>query len=443
MELKNLLAQKNRLGNSGRPARAGRVSLTVLLAVPVFFLFVYLNSRAGYEVFNYRPYNLFPPIPVYLADYSLCFSSRLLIGSVTKLFSYHITLGQIYDICVTMNIVALAVVSLITGALLRRGIEARSFFVLFLTLLFVMDPVVPQENYPAIGSYDTYWLVLFAVLLVLCRTYGFAVAAPFFCFTGMLVHYGFLFTFLPCIAALLVYDLFNAEKKGKRVLSGVSLGVTGVSSGAILIWSFFFQNKHLKMTGPEFHEYMLSRLVLTFGEKGKLQRLFGANLFPYDFFEIYFFSNRDGAELKPITPDRFLEIFHNYLKEMTSAEYYLKYAAMLLPFFFILAVFWLVCAKKAKGAKKLPFICFAGIESVFFAACVFSTDLYRYGAAAMIAQVALMTGMFVKKDGTFRSLLDAPLFRKKWFIALALLAGAAYIALLLKFGVHLPRTPDR
>ena len=64
-------------------------------------------------------------------------------------------------------------------------------------------------------------------------------------------------------------------------------------------------------------------------------------------------------------------------------------------------------------------------------------------AAAMIAQVALMIGMFVKKDETLRSVLDAPLFRKKWFIALALLMGAAYIVLLMKFGVHLPKTLDR
>ena len=442
MKAANLFSSDNRLDKNSRLVQAGRICLTLLLAAMVFCLFVYMDLRAGYNVLDYRPRNLLPPIPIYVADFSLCFGPRLLIGSITRLFSFQLTLNQIFDICVTMNIIALTGISLIAGALLRRGITSRHFFIVFASLLFVLNPIVPQENYPAIGSYDTYWFVLFAFLLIFCRTYGFAVVAPLFCFAGMLVHYGFLFTFLPCVAAILVYDLFCAEEKSKRVLSGVSLGVTGVSSGALLVWAFFFQNKHLKMTGPEFHAYMLSRLKLLDVEKFRLRKYCGENLFPYDFFEIYFFSNRDGSEQVTMSPNRFLEIFWNYLNEKTGVEYYLKYAVMLLPFLCILAGFWLVCAKKAKGVKKLPYLCFAGIETLFFASCVFSTDLYRYGTAAMISQICLMLVMYVKKDEVYQEVLQSPLLRKKWLMAVAFIIGAAYVVLLLKLGAYLPKTAD-
>lgn len=432
-----------RIGKACFSGKAYDCLFAVLLAVPVFFVLVFLDSRAGYAVLDYRPYNLFPPIPLYLADYSLCFSSRLLIGTLTKLFTFQLTLNQLYDICVTMNILALAIVSLITGALILKGIRAKSSFALFVSLLFMLNPVVAQENYPAIGSYDTYWLVLFAVMLLLCDTYGLAITAPFLCFVGMLIHYGFLFSFLPCIIALLVYDFANAGKKSKRIVSGVSALVTGLSSSALLIFTFVFQNKGLKMTGPEFHEYLLSRLKLTGVEEIRLRRLFGDNLFPYDFFEIYFFNNRDTSAQIDMKPGRFLELFRGYIQDTTSAEYYLKYALLLLPFMLIFALFWIVCAKKAAGFKKFPFICFAGIELFLFAACLFSTDVYRWGAAMMISQISLLLAMFVKKDPVTEELLRSPFFKKKWVIAVMLLLVIAISAGYFSIGVHLPRTLDK
>lgn len=431
------------IGRQRFSGKAYDILFTVLLAVPVFFVFVLLDSRSGYAVLDYRPADLFPPIPLYLADYSLCFSSRLLIGSLTKLFTYQLTLDQLYDVCVTMNILALVIVSLLCGAVLLKGIKAKSGFALFVSLLFILNPVVSQENYPAIGSYDTYWLVLFAVMLLLFDTYGLAVTAPFLCFTGMLIHYGFLFAFLPCIIALLVYDFVNAEKKSKRIISGISAVVTGLSSSALLIFTFVFQNKGLKMTGPEFHEYLLSRLKLTGVEEIHLRRLFGDNLFPYDFFEIYFFNNRDDSAQIDMKPGRFLELFRGYIQDTTSVEYYVKYALLLLPFIFIFAFFWCVCIKKAKGLKKIPFVCFAGIELFLFAACMFSTDVYRWGAAAMISQMSLLLAMFIKKDPVASELLCSPFFKKKWVIALMLLIVIAVSIGYFKIGIHLPRTVDR
>lgn len=423
---------------------AEKILLSVLAAIPVFFLFVLIDARAGYDVFDFHPTDLFPPIPIYLADFSLCFSSRLLIGSITRLFSYQLTLPQLYTICGVMNMLALICVSLIGGTLIRKGIEKKSFFVLFVLCMTILNPVVAQQNYPAIGSYDTYWIVLFSVLILLCKTRCFAIFSPFLCFTGMMVHYGFMFSFLPAVAALLLYDAVNAEGKGRRLLSGCSLGVTGISSAFVLFYSFFFSKANITMTGEEFHEYLLSRFKLMGVEEIRLKKMFGDNLFPFNFFEVYFFDKENGLqEILPTTSGKYLETFYNYLKNSVSVEFYLKYAAALLPFIILFSVFWITCAKRNKDIKKLPFIAFAGVQYVFFAACFFSNDLYRWGASMLISQITLLLIMLVKKDKTVAEILDSPVLRSKKIMICALCAGAALVLYFFIFGAHLPRTMDR
>lgn len=423
---------------------AEKILLSVLSAIPVFFLFVLIDARAGYNVFDFHPADLFPPIPIYLADFTLCFSSRLLIGSITRLFSYQLTLPQLYTICGVMNLTALICVSLIGGTLIRKGIEKKSFFSVFVLCLTVLNPVVAQQNYPAIGSYDTYWIMLFSVLILLCKTRCFAIFAPFLCFTGMMVHYGFLFSFLPAIAAVLLYDTIHAEEKGKRLLSGCSLGVTGASSAFVLFYSFFFSGANITMTGEEFHAYLLSRLKLMGVEEIRLRKMFGDNLFPFNFFEVYFFDKGNGAqEVLPTTSGKYLETFYDYLENSFSVGFYLKYAAALLPLIVLFSVFWIACAKREKGIKKLPFIAFAGVQAVFFAACVFSNDLYRWGASMLISQISLLLVMLVKKDETVEGVLDSPFLRSKKFMICALCAGAALVVYYFIFGAHLPRTMDR
>ncbi len=425
-------------------SRAKKAGMTAAFAVPVFFLFVFLDARAGFNVLDFRPTMLFPPIPVYLADFSLCFSSRLLIGSITKLFSYQLTLPQLYTICCTMNVLALICVSLLCGAALRRIAEKKNPLLFFVLWLIVFDPVVAQECYPSIGCYDTYWIVLFSVLMLACDTSVFAVLAPFLCFAGMMVHYGFLFSFLPAVAALLFYDMLCSTKKSKRILSGCSLALTGGSSAFVLIYSFFFSKSHLTMTGEEFHSYLLSRLKLMGVEEIRLKKMFGDNLFPFNFFEVYFFDAESGTgKLDAMDAGRYLEIFYDHIKQNTSVGYYLKYAAAVLPFVLLFTVFWIACAKKAQGKGKLPFIAFAGIQTAFFAACLFSTDIYRWSASLLISQVSVLLAMIVKKDKTTEKVMSSPVFKNKKLILLFIAAGMAFAVYLFIFGAHLPRTADR
>ena len=113
------------------PGKLKNIGMTVLFAVPVFFVFVLTARIGGYDLLDLHPANVLPPIPVYLADFRLTVTTKLLIGSIVHLFTDTVSLQQMYVICSIANIVAVAALSLFFGALLTEGIKKRSFAVLF------------------------------------------------------------------------------------------------------------------------------------------------------------------------------------------------------------------------------------------------------------------------------------------------------------------------
>ncbi len=434
-------ALKNRSVFSGGTIK--NVLLDLLIAIPVFFLFVFELRIGGYDLLTLHPEDLLPPIPVYLADYSLTFTTKLLIGSVTGLFFDKITLEQMFEICGIANIIAVGVLALFFAALLRITVEKKQYPALFIAFFFILDPMIPQEYYPSIGGYNTYWTVLFVLLIFLYSSRGYYLLAPVLCVIGMLVHDGFLLSFLPVVMVLLVYDLCHADSVGKKTAGAVSFGLTGASCVSLFVYSSFFQNDHLKMTGDEFYEYMLSRFDLTVVQKWQLEQINGSRVFPFSFFETYFFDkySNPGNE-GSMSLGTYLSLFHDYLGKTLSPDFYLRYLVSFLPFAVLFAVLWGVCAKKSRGIRKLPFIFFACIEAVILPLGIISTDFHRWIPAAIISQAALVYAMIKKEDETFSEVLSSPILKKKPFIALMIVAACVCITGLALFCIDLPMMDD-
>lgn len=415
----------------------------MLFAIPIFIIYTYTAKIGGYDLLTLHPDNVLPPIPIYLADYSLTFTTKLLIGSITGLFTDKITLDQMYTVCGIANIVAVALLALLGAALLRQGMEKKKYSVIFIFSLFVLDPMIPQEYYPAIGGYNTFWTMLFVILIFMCTTRVFQFAVPFFCMIGMLVHDGFVFSFLPAVMALLVYDFCHSETKREKMLNAASFTVTGGMSMFLLLYSSFFQNRHLKMTADEFHSYMLSRFDISFGERKMLEKVSGPNLFPYSFFELYFFDRFSDAEnASDMSFMTHLSQLHGYILDTLSVKFYLSYLAAFLPFCILFAVLWGLCAKKSTGVKKIPFIFFSCIQFVVFPVGIISTDFHRWIPAAIISQIALLFAMLVKNDNTVSDVLSSAFIKRKCFLFPVIVCTAAYLIFLALFSRELPMMDD-
>ncbi len=429
--------------DGGHPGRLKKAGLDLLIAIPIFVFFVFAVKIGGYDLLTLRPRLLIPPIPVYLADYSLTFTTKLLIGSVTRLFAEKITLEQMYAVCSVANIAAVGALSLFGAAILRSAIELKQYAAVILCSFFALNAMLPLEYYPSFGSYNTYWTILFVFLIFLCGGKAFYLLAPIICVVGMLVHDGFFFAFLPAVMAIIVYDHCSAQNGKQKKLSAASFLVTGAASGALLIYSSFFQNKYLNMTAEEFHAYMISRFDISFGEQKILERNFGPSLFPFSFFETYFFDQfSDAASKAPMTPFGYIAAARAYLSGRVSSGFYLRYLAVFLPFVLMFAVLWGLCAKKSSGIKKVPFILFALIPFSILPLVVVSTDFHRWIPAVMISQFSLVFAMLKKKDAAFSEVMSSPLLKKKIFAVLMIAAAGICIAALTLYCRDLPMIDD-
>ena len=261
-----------------------KTCVTILLAAPVFFVFVSVAKNGGYHVLDWHRTDIIPPIPIYLGDFSLVFSSRLLLGSITKLFSEQLTLMQLNAICGIVVLISLIALSLLCGAVLRKGLINRNIPLVFITILFIFNPLIAQENFPVYGSYDTYWLILVVVMLFLSKYGCIYMVAPVLCFVATLVHYGFIVSFFPAVLAALMYTWFCGQQKKERPLAAASFWGAGFACAGLLFYSLFIANNHLSMDMEEFHEYLLSRLKLSGVEEIRLKNIFGERLLPFDFF---------------------------------------------------------------------------------------------------------------------------------------------------------------
>lgn len=417
-----------------------KTGITIVLAVPVFFAFVFMAQRGGFHVLNWNRIETVSPFPIYLGDFSLVFTSRLLLGSVTKLFSEQLTLPQINAICGISVVISLAVLSLVCGAVLRTGIEKKNGVLVFAAILLMLNPLVAQENLFIYGSYDTYWLILFVVMLFFSKYDCFYLLAPVLCFTATLVHFGFIVSFFPAILTILIYRFFNEKKKGKS-LAAASFCLSGIACAGLLYYSLFIANDHLSMNLEEFHEYILSRLKLTGVEEIRLQRLYGERMFPLDFFEGYFFGSLEDVNART----DFSQLIDMMLRPLRNAsrDIYAGYLIATLPYLAIFTVLWAVCAKYKKGKEKIPFVCFILIQFVMAVGVLISTDLWRWTSAAMISQFGVLYFvLLVKKDRTVSDVTGSVFLKKWWVAALAAAGGIIYVVYLWNFGRALPAIPS-
>lgn len=401
-----------------------------------FFVFVLTARIGGFRVPDIYDEHVFPSVPVYLGDYTIGFNSRLLLGAVTKLFTETLTLKNLYAICGIAVILSLLLLAFLCGKMLRECICLREPFIALPLVLLAFDPMISQWNYHIFGSYDTYWLILFVLLMLSCKSRAFPVLAPIICVISMLIHLGFLLALFPAVAALLLYGAIVPEDKSKNKLYNASFFTSSGLTVLLFAYFLFFGNKNLKMDQAEFHEYLLSRLSLTGTEKIRMQRLFGDDILPFGFFENYFFS--DSGDGSAMNSSDILSVFRSAASNGT-AEVYSKYAAAVLPFLLFFVILWLACMKRVKGLRKLPFLAFAGITAAVFPAVLMSTDVWRWCDAAMVGQLGILFALIRNTDPALKAVLSSDLMQNKKFRCVCIGIGIIYLSYLLYFGRDLPK----
>ncbi|MBQ6066654.1 MAG: hypothetical protein IJK89_07500 [Clostridia bacterium] len=395
-------------------------------SVPVFIVVVLLayvgiTYLCGYKLFRLQATP--PTFQFYVCDYSVGFCSRLFVGAVIALFADKVTvalMSLIINIAVSVSLVLQAVMA---GLLLRTALKNRSLPAAVIGFLFMTNPLAVVENMSAPGLLDVYLLMLFFVWLAFLKTPLCAVVTPVVCVVGMAIHYEFLFSFLPPMLTLLFYYAFFAEKKRVRVGRWLAFaGGSAVSAGSFC-YLVFLAKDHLKMTSDEFYQHMLSRFSLTAAEREAYTFLMGAPIFR-NYFDYYIFGQYQGHDYFENIGD-----FFTFLKNWTSAGFNAtmlrKDMILFLPVLLLTAVIWIACARREKGFRKLPYICFIGQALVLVPELIISTDIWRWVSAALLAQFFVFAVVYLDKNAPFHRLADGTKL-KPFAGGLAFVAAAVY-----------------
>ncbi len=414
-----------------------KFALPVLIVIA--FLGCFLTALiGGYNAFGFDTDMQFTFYQLSLCDFSAGFVSRVIVGAVISLFCDTVTIKQMNVIACAAVLVSLLLFAVIIGAVLRKGLRERSFLPVLLAVVLMLDPIVVQSNYKFLGTLDVYTLIIFIITLCTYGTPVFYIAAPVLSVLGMTVHYHYLFSFFPAVAALFVYDMFLSEKKSRRIRSTAGLFVTAAAGCGSFYWFVFMAKDHLKCTADEFCDRMVSRFDVPLWTRRGLEQIFdGCPIFRI-YFDYYIFGYHKGVYHYDSKTD-----FVDYLRidrlNRTNVALYYKYFPLVLPLLIAFIVLWMVCASRQRGSRKLPYIAFACIQLALFPELFISTDILRWMSAVLTCQFALLFAIYLRGDKTVRELLpprkDGGALRGK---CVCILCAAVYITVMLIAGRDLP-----
>lgn len=413
-----------------------KYSIPLFFALALFCLFISAEI-GGYNVFDISGDRNEACTLLYLWDYKAGFTSRLLIGEIVGLFTTQITPSLIYNIAGISVLVSFVLHAFLGAAVLRKSIMKKEYIITLFTLVFLLHSLTSLQNIRIKGCLDTYIYILFLLWLYFFDSYFSVFSAPVLCFVCMLIHYSYIFTFMPAVLALMFYCIFNSEKRSKRIACAVSFG----SGCAVTLSSFFyfvlFANDHLKMTSDELYDYMASKYALTPIEEIHVRNLFDGNLFFRVYMDCYLFNkDRSLNQLAGVKEE--LELIRREVIGYVGTSVYIKYAAVFLPLFAAFAVLWIACMKKARGAKKLPFFVFMCMPVTLIPSNLMSSDVWRWTSAAIICQLCVLFALYKTGDSALMDVINSEKLRKKPVMLICGILAVVYIAFALWFGIELP-----
>lgn len=434
--VKKMVCVYNRAATGLSRFAAKKHSLPVFILI-AFFGFWFTALIGGYNLFHLTTEMQFTFYQFYLCDFSAGFCSRVIVGAITGLFLDKVSVPQMTAIANGAVIVSFVLFALVIGPVLRKGLREKAFLPVLLAVVLLFEPVIVQSNYMFLGTLDVYVLICFLVILCAYGTPVFYVAAPLFSWLALMVHYHYLFSFFPAVAALFVYSIFLGREKKTRSAGLASFGVTAASTCSLFVYLVFFAKSYLKCTADEFYERMVARFDVFPAMRIGLEKIMDGNVLFRDYFDYNIFGYYNGTYYYG-SGSSFIDFLRRDRISRTIPSLYSKYFAYTLPVFIAFILIWIVCASRQKGSRRLPYIAFACIPLALFPELFISSDVPRWMSATLTCQFAVLFAVYRQGDTAVREILrgsDEKTFVRKF---VCVLCAAVYIAVMMYIGRDMP-----
>lgn len=167
----------------------------------------------------------------YLLNYKFGFASRFLIGSIYSLFTDNITNNLIYITVIIFLIFLIFFIALLLGAVIRRSKLDERQAVMTFVVLFISSPLSVSYLFGGyFAKFDMYWVIITLVSVVCLRKSAWRWLVPLLCAAAIMVHQGFMVTYMPAIIIPLLYEVYrsNFAKKEIAILGLSCLAMIGL-----------------------------------------------------------------------------------------------------------------------------------------------------------------------------------------------------------------------
>lgn len=372
----------------------------------------YIN---GYRIFHpeFHVNGLFHCL--YVGDFSIGLSSRLLIGSIMSLLTDKITADAIDSFSLIFLIISFILQSLITAAVIRKGIIKKDAFMLILSVIFVMNPLTVCMYTAFSGILDLYNYVVFlvaAMILIKGRS-GVQLVIPVLSVAGLLIHYSFFMAFFP---ALFVIGLYRTVKSSGKQLKteAAALTLNSVLSVGGFFYLTLFAKDHLRMTADEMIAYVRTKTD-------------SADVFIYDdYLKYYLYDIFKGEQMYGAKQSltELIKINLTLSKPGEHLKFLLFISVLLIIFFgFIIAVL-----KKEKGKGRLPFIAALIMPLALIPELILSSDVGRWIAGTAYSVILVIFAFYLMNVPSAEAVCEDIKNLKKPLKLTGLAAAVIYIA---------------
>lgn len=297
-------------------------------------IFVMFFMAFLFQVPDMQHLNKWTSIYYVLSYVDFGFKSRLVMGSVIRLFTNYVSVGLIYTIITAFSVSFIAFISLILGRVVRKLSNTAGVSAELLIALFIACPISIQYlfNINNFGRFDLQSIMITTGILFCAKSSKTKWAVPLLCLFAMMFNYNFIIMYMPVIGIVLLNEYF-VNKKSKSILLILIISCLTVAS----LFLYF----RILATATEFESLTQMKIYLA----GITDIKDGEYAAFYDFFypinKFYFGDTRDAFGW-------FFDLLKVYGPFMLFST---------APVFAVIVSFWIRAFKNAQQkSKKFVFL---------------------------------------------------------------------------------------
>lgn len=154
----------------------------------------------------------------YLLNYKFGFSSRFLIGSILSLFTDRVTYKIIFITVIVFLLILIFLIAILLGAVIRACKPDEQSAVTMFAVLFLTSPLSITYLFGIyFAKFDLYWIILTLIAIPLLKNSVTCWLVPFICAAAVLVHQGYMVTYMPAIAIILLIEVYRSNYSKRSV----------------------------------------------------------------------------------------------------------------------------------------------------------------------------------------------------------------------------------